>query len=68
MYLGHIRQDDTGEIIGDGYTFGGDEYAVIVVGDNKGIWKNGKKMKRDEFEKLPDAFKKNLRLQPEWSD
>ena len=68
MYHGHIRRNDTGQIIGDGYTFGGDNYEVIVVGDNQGIWKNGKKMKRDEFKNMPDAFKENLRLQPEWND
>ena len=64
-YQGHIRNHGDG-IIGDGYLFGGNTYVVIVVGEDKGIFKNGKKMKFEEFEKLPDVFKKNLRLQPKW--
>ena len=61
---GHLR-DDSG-IVGDGYSFGGCKFAVIVVGDDKGIFKNGKKMTRKEFEKLPDEFRNILRLQPTW--
>jgi ParB/RepB/Spo0J family partition protein len=63
-YHGHLRDD--GGIIGDGYSFGGCNFAVIVVGDDKGIFKNGKKMTREEFEKLPDEFRNSLRLQPHW--
>jgi hypothetical protein len=63
-YHGHLR-DDSG-IVGDGYSFGGCNFAVIVVGDDKGIFKNGKKMTRKEFEKLPDEFRNILRLQPTW--
>lgn len=63
-YFGHLR-DESG-IVGDGYSFGGCNFAVIVVGDDKGIFKNGKKMTREEFEKLPDEFRNILRLQPTW--
>ena len=64
IWHGHLR-DDSG-IVGDGYSFGGCKFAVIVVGDDKGIFKNGKKMTRKEFEKLPDEFRNILRLQPTW--
>ena len=64
IWHGHLR-DDSG-IVGDGYSFGGCNFAVIVVGDDKGIFKNGKKMTRKEFEKLPDEFRNILRLQPRW--
>ena len=66
-YYGHLRDDEgMGGIVGDGYSFGGCKFAVIVVGDDKGIFKNGKKMTREEFEKLPDEFRNILRLQPTW--
>ena len=64
-WLGHLRDNDH-KIVGDGYSFDDDEYAVIVVGDEKGIYKNDKKMTRNEFGKIPDIFKKSLRLQPNW--
>jgi ParB/RepB/Spo0J family partition protein len=64
IWQGHLR-DDSG-IVGDGYSFEGSMFAVIVVGDDKGIFKNGKKMTRKEFEKLPDEFRNILRLQPTW--
>jgi hypothetical protein len=53
-------------IIGDGYSLGMSNFEVIVVGDDQGIFKNGKKMTRKEFEKLPDEFRNSLRLQPYW--
>lgn len=65
-HKGHIRTDDG--IVGDGYTFDGNDFDVIVVGSKKGICKNDKKMTNDEFEKLPNVFKSSLRLQPEWDD
>ena len=67
IWHGHLRDNQgVGEIAGDGYSFGGCKFAVIVVGDDKGIFKNGKKMTRKEFEKLPDEFRNILRLQPTW--
>jgi hypothetical protein len=67
IWHGHLRDDQgVGEIVGDGYSFGGCNFAVIVVGDDKGIFKNGKKMIHKEFEKLPDEFRSILRLQPPW--
>ena len=67
IWHGHLRDNQgVGEIAGDGYSFGGCKFAVIVVGDDQGIFKNGKKMTRKEFEKLPDEFRNILRLQPTW--
>ena len=63
---GHIWTD--GGIVGDGYTFDGNDFDVIIIGSKKGIYKNDKKMTKDEFEKLPNVFKSSLRFQPEWDD
>jgi ParB/RepB/Spo0J family partition protein len=63
-WKGHLRDND--EIVGDGYEFEGDSFAIIIVGKNKGIYKNGKKMVKKEFEKLSDGFKMSLRPIPEW--
>ena len=62
---GHLWTNDG--IVGDGYKFHGNNFDVIVVGSDKGIYKNDKKMSKDEFEKLPNVFKSSLRLQPEWN-
>ena len=63
-WKGHLRDND--EIVGDGYEFEGDSFAIIIVGKNKGIYKNGKKMVKKEFEKLSNGFKMSLRPIPEW--
>ncbi len=64
FWEGHLRNHDG--IIGDAYEFGGNSFNVIVVGKNKGIYKNDKKMTKKEFEKLPDRFKMSLRPIPNW--
>ena len=63
-HQGHIYENN--EIVGDAYKFQGSLFDIIVVGKNKGIYKNDKKMTKKEFEKLPDGFKMSLRPIPEW--
>ena len=68
FWHGHLRDSETGQIMGDGYTYGNSDYAVIVVGDDEGIFKNGKKMTRKQYEKLPEEFRDSLRLPPGWDN
>ena len=68
FWHGHLRDSETGQIMGDGYTYGNSDYAVIVAGDDEGIFKNGKKMTRKQYEKLPEEFRDSLRLPPGWDN
>jgi hypothetical protein len=60
---GHLR--DEGGIMGDVYEFEGDLFDIIIVGKNKGIYKNDKKMTKKEFKKLPFRFTMSLRPIPD---
>ncbi|MGY5144403.1 MAG: hypothetical protein ACW9XH_07975 [Candidatus Nitrosopumilus sp. bin_32a] len=64
FWKGHLS--DEGGIIGDAYEFEGNSFEIIVIGDNKGIYKNDKKMKKTEYDQLPSIFKMTLRLEPEF--